>query len=352
CLPVVAKVGCGHTNLYNLEFNAATKKSLVYLPYRFFIEDKTLYVIENLSANKSIPLGARIESINDEPIQEIIDFILSCMPADGYNQSYRRRMASKGFTYYYHALYGINDQNKVSYTFENTEHELAFKCSELIPVENEVKEAVKPLDFQINEELNTGTLTVKTFAFYNNQSQFYNFIDSTFAIIESEELENLIIDLRGNQGGDPYCASYLLRSIANEPIQYYKDDTNYPELLVPQKSLGYELVNKPLVLIDGFGFSSTGHIAALIQEHNLGTFIGEELGSTYSCNGAQRNTTLEATGLFLQVGQKVVDVEVDPARYDKTKGIMPEIEVVSSVQSTLDNRDLVMERALDLIRVR
>ena len=77
CLPIVAKVGCGHTNLYNLEYNAATKKSLVYLPFRFIIEHNQLFVIENLSENEIIPLGATIESINGECIQEILKFILS-----------------------------------------------------------------------------------------------------------------------------------------------------------------------------------------------------------------------------------------------------------------------------------
>jgi len=350
CLPIVAKVGCGHTNLYNLKYNAATKKSLVYLPYRVIIENGKLYVIENLSTNKSIPLGARIESINGKPIQEIIAFIVSAMPADGYNKSYRRRMASKGFTYYYHALYGINDYNTLSYVHNGKTKKLAFKCSELIPLEGQTEKKAKKLDFKIDQETNAGIITIKTFSFYNNVAHFQKFIDSTFTTIKKQRIENIIIDLRGNQGGDPYCSSYLLRAIANKPIQYYKDDTSYPKLLVPQKSLGYKLANKPLILIDGFGFSSTGHVAALIQEHNLGVFIGEELGATYSCNGAQRNTALGKTELFLQVGQKVVDVEVDPSKYDKTKGIKPNIEVKSNIQSTLDKRDIVLEKAFSLFR--
>lgn len=350
CLPIVAKVGCGHTNLYNLEYNAATKKSLVYLPYRFIIEDNDLYVIENLSANKSLPLGAKIESINGKPIQEIITFIRNAMPADGYNKSYRRRMASKGFTYFYHALYGINDYNKLSYVYEGKTEVLDLKCSELVPIEKPTEKATPKLDFKINQASNTGIITIKTFSFYNDLAQFKQFIDNTFTTIEQQNLENIIIDLRGNQGGDPYCSSYLLRALATEPIQYYKDDTNYPELIVPQKSLGYQLEHKPVILIDGFGFSSTGHVAALIKEHNLGTFIGEELGSTYSCNGAQRNVMLEQTGLFLQIGQKVVDVAVDPTKYDKTRGILPDIAVKSTIQSTLAKKDLIMEQAVKFLK--
>ena len=349
-LPIVAKVGCGHTNLYNLEYNAATKKSLVFLPYRFVIESNKLYVIENLSENKLIPLGSTIESINGKPIQEILNFILSSMSADGYNASYRKRMASKGFTYYYHSLFGINDYNEISYQFDDVTERLEFKCSELIPNGNFLKNSDASLNFEVNEELQAGILTIKTFSFYNEVDKFRKFIDSSFTIVQNEKLENIIIDLRGNQGGDPYCSSYLLRAISNEPIQYYRDDKDYPELLRPNQSLGFDLPNKTYVLIDGFGFSSTGHLCALIKEHDLGTFIGEELGSTYSCNGGQENTILKNTGLFLQVGQKVVDVMVNPKNFDKTRGILPDIKVKSDYQSIISGRDAYMEKALELIK--
>ncbi|MDO1502359.1 S41 family peptidase [Winogradskyella maritima] len=352
CLPIVAKIGCGHTNLYNVDYNASTKKSLVYLPYRFVIEDNQLYVIENLSENKVIPLGASIESINGEPIQDILTFILASMPADGYNISYRKRMASKGFTYYYHSLFGINDFNELSYKFGDTIKTLDFKCSKLIANKSFSKTADESLNFEIDEELNTGILTIKTFSFYDNVLRFHKFIDSSFAVLKKKNLKNLVIDLRGNQGGDPYCSSYLLRAISNEPIQYYRDDIDYPELLKSQDGLGFKLQNKPYILIDGFGFSSTGHFSALIKEHDLGIFVGEELGSTYSCNGGQENTILKNTGLFLQVGQKVVDVMVNPNNFDKSKGIMPDVTVKTNIQSRIENRDIYMEKVFELIKNR
>ena len=351
CLPIVAKVGCGHTNLYNLEYNAATKEALVYLPYKFIIEDNQLYVIENLSSNSLIPLGSKITSINGKPIKDIINFILESMPADGYNKSYKKRMASKGFTYYYHALFGINDYNYLSYSFEGETKDLDFKCSELIPSKSLIAKDTKPLDFRIDQENNTAIITIKTFSFYNNVSHFEKFINTSFNTIKEYKLDNVILDLRGNQGGDPYCSSYLLRAISKKPIQYYKDDKDYPELIQPQKELGFTLKNKPYILIDGLGFSSTGHLAALIKEHDLGIFIGEELGSTYSCNGGQRNTTLTNTKLFLQVGQKTVDVMVNASDFNKSIGILPDISIITDYKSIIEKRDVVLENVFEIIKI-
>lgn len=349
CLPVVAKIGCGHTNLYNLEFNSATKKALVYLPYKFTIENDKLYVIKNLSANQQIPLGATIITINDKPIEEIINFILTSISADGYNKNYKKRMASKGFTYYYHTLFGISDFNKITFKINGKTESIAFKCSKLVSLKKAENINEKLLDFKIEKPKNLAVIKIKSFAFYNKVNEFYSFIDNAFSQVKEQKLENIVIDLRGNQGGDPYCASYLLRAIANKSIQYYKDDTDYAELIKPQNTLGYSLINKPYILIDGLGFSSTGHFSAIVKQHGLGIFVGEELGSTYSCNGGQRNTTLTNTKFFLQVGQKVVDVLVDANRFKKSKGIMPDINVETNYHSIINNKDLVMEKIYDLI---
>ncbi len=45
---------------------------------------------------------------------------------------------------------------------------------------------------------------------------YKTFLDKSFSILVTKKVEHLIIDLRGNSGGDPYCGSYLLEYIAKK----------------------------------------------------------------------------------------------------------------------------------------
>jgi len=352
CLPVVSKIGCGHTNLYNLHYNNMTKKSLVHLPYRVVISKGRLFVLENLSTNKMVPLGAEIVEINGKPVTEIIAFVMDCVPADGHNVSYKRQLASKGFTYYYHSLFGLRNRNTIKYLLkgENKLLELDLKSLKAAPAKK--KKRKKALDFQMQKEIGVGILTIRTFSFYQQKQKFYSFIDQSMKSFFENKLRHLVIDLRGNQGGDPYCSSYLLRAIADRPIQYYQSDLNYPELLRPAPSLGFSFPFKTMVLIDGLGFSSTGHFAALVKEHHLGIFVGQPLGSTFRCYGGRRNSHPKNTGLFLQVGQKQVDVKVTPSEFKLEQGIQPDFAVQPTVKDQIDQRDLWLEKVKEIVAKR
>ncbi len=348
CAPIVTKIGCGHTNLYNLEYNADTKKYLVYLPYKVEIIGDEVFITKNLSYNNPIDLGAKIIKIDGINITDLTNFIISCVSADGYDMNYKKRMTSKGFTYYLHSLFGIKNEYQITYELNGKIYEKTIELNKLLPAQNETNGiADNPeLIFDIDENSKTAIITIKSFSFYNNVVYFKSFIDDCLIKIQRKNLNYIIIDLRGNQGGDPYCSSYLLRAISNKPIAYYKNDKNYPELLKPQPSLGHNLKSKPYILIDGFGFSSTGHFGALVQQHKLGTFVGEEMGSTYSCNVAQKNVTLHNTKLFLQVAQKIVAVRVNAQNFDKRNGIVPDIPIKRTLATVLSNKDETLEYLL------
>lgn len=354
CAPIVARVGCGHTALYNLEFNKSTKQSLCYLPYKINLIDEKLYITKNLSLSHNLPLGAELLAINEKPINLILKTITDAIPADGYNNFYKARMIEQGFTYYYHTLFGLEEEYNIDYRVSETGkiRQLNFRLSNLSSIP---KDSIRPpndslLQFSLKPNLETAIITIKSFSFYNAASTFHSFVDECFKQIEEKDIKHIIIDLRGNKGGDPYCSSYLLRAIADHPITYYKDDESYPELLKPMLPLGNKLLNQPIILIDGFGFSSTGQFCALVKQHDLGVFIGEETGSTYTCNAHQKGLSLTHTGLYLQIAQKTVEVLVDTENFAPNRGIAPDVEVKYELNTLLNNEDLTLQRAIQLIQ--
>ena len=75
-------------------------------------------------------------------------------------------------------------------------------------------------------------------------------------------------------------------------------------------------------LIDGHGFSTTGHLCALLKYHKLGTFIGTETGGTYTCNAAGRTIQLKNTRLLLEISRKSFVAAV--TGLPKNRGIIPD----------------------------
>ena len=162
---------------------------------------------------------------------------------------------------------------------------------------------------------------------------------------------NLILDLRGNSGGDPFCAAHLLAYLAPAPVPYFaKVYPSYASLAKPLPLPENRFLGSLYTLIDGGCFSSTGHLCALFKFHKIGTFIGSETGGTYECNDAARTDTLRATGLRLRVARATYTVAVE--NMSRAKGVPPDYVVEPSIRDILSDRDPAMERAWSLIERR
>jgi C-terminal processing protease CtpA/Prc len=175
----------------------------------------------------------------------------------------------------------------------------------------------------------TAVLTISSFNYYewNNYPVFKSFLDSSMNIINNKKIKNLIIDVRYNRGGSQYPSIYLLQHLMDKPFTYYskaefegKTDKMYGEEII------YPLENrfkgKVYFLIDGNGNSTTGHFMSLVKAHNLGTIIGEELGSNQFCTAGQTLFRLSNTKLVISVANNT-HVSTATKLPDET-GILPD----------------------------
>ena len=177
---------------------------------------------------------------------------------------------------------------------------------------------------------------------------FFSFIDKAFHKIKQGNIKNLIIDLRGNGGGDPFCASYLLSYIEKEPYIYFsKPYGKYTELSKPIKLAKNHFRGDLFFIIDGSNFSTTGHFCSILKYHNLGTFIGTETGGTYTCNAAVRRLQLKNTRIILKIATKSFAAAVNG--FPKDRGIIPHHIVKTSIEDFKNNKDRVLDYTLKLI---
>lgn len=154
--------------------------------------------------------------------------------------------------------------------------------------------------------------------------------------------------LSGNAGGDPFCAAYLFSYLQHEPVPYFeKHYGRYDTLALPLPQPSGHFTGKLYTLIDGGGFSTTGHFCALLKYHGIGTFIGEETGATYTCTGSVTYPALEQTRIILGTARNQ-RYSVAVNGMDPRRGILPDHPVFPSPDDLESGRDAVFEFALSL----
>ncbi len=161
--------------------------------------------------------------------------------------------------------------------------------------------------------------------------------------------ENLILDLRGNDGGDPFCAAPLFSYLEHEPVPYFVESYGkYSQLAEPIPLAENRFTGNLFTLIDGRCNSTNGHFCSLLKYHKIGKFVGTEGGATYKCN-AGKNTQihLKNTRIMLFFGRSTYAAAVEGM--DKTQGILPDYTVVQTYRDFLDGKDTVLEYTFELI---
>jgi hypothetical protein len=194
-------------------------------------------------------------------------------------------------------------------------------------------------------------MTVNTFIYYDKADYFRNFMDSCFHLMKEKKIMDLILDLRGNDGGDPFCSSILFSYLQKSPVPYFAEPYSKYAVLadpipIPQNNFSGNLYT----LIDGSCGSTNGHFCALLKYHNIGKFVGTPSGSTYKCN-AGKNTEFRLLNskIIITIGRSTYSAAVD--NMDKTAPIMPDIIVNENYNDFLDNKDLFIEKAIENVAI-
>jgi hypothetical protein len=347
--PLKGNIGCGHAHLdYPGEYRkkVQTQKFPLILT---FLENRC-FVRKDLNENSSLPLFCEILSINEIEIGSIMDTLKSEISADGNNSSFKTSSLEICFQYYYANHFGVPKEYRIEYRTDGNGdvHEAvipAIPCSGI----NYSNKEPKDLDIQVFPKKDAAVLTIDSFSYYEEKNKiFFDFVDMAFSRIKNENIKNVIIDLRGNGGGDPFCASYLWAYIEREPYPYFSDPYGkYAELAKPIKRADNYFTGELFFLIDGSNFSTTGHFCSLVKYHEQGTFIGTETGSTHTCNAAVREFALKNTKIGLKIASRSFAAAVKG--FPKDRGIIPHHTVITQLEDLKNGKDRVLEYAFDLI---
>jgi len=354
--PLVAAVACGHTRLSTpMEYWASAPDRFFPLAVRIF--RGRLYVVGG-----PVPAGNEILRINGIASSGIISSLKSLVSSDGNNPGNVIVRVTAAFPWLYAHRYGFPQEFVVETWAPKEMKEAAFRLRPAtfagLPADafartRSTSTGDPNLDFEIlSDPADTAVLTIRSFAYYQSVERFESFLDDSFARIRKTGIKSLILDLRNNAGGDPFCTTPLLGYLEPKPVPYFAREYpgGYARLAGPIPRAENAFEGKLYVLINAGCFSSTGHLVALFKEHAIGTLIGTPTGGTYECNDAAREFILENTRLRLFVARMTFTAAVkNQLRFH---GVSPDVAIEPTIDDYLSGRDADKEAALSLIKKR
>lgn len=416
----VSFIKCGHTYLNPLNQNKSVRERLfgrrTYLPFYFRLLDQRIILTGNASAKK-ISHGSEITKINGIPVAQIIESLLSVTTADGNNTpSTRLKELELGiveenreqlFDFFFPIFFPMKEP---VFTVEAVDYEskktVKFQVLALTKAERrERTEAIygKTPTYDDGWNFAIGTdgvaiLRIGNFITWRLKTvEPKKFLADAFARLRTEKVKSLIVDLRGNGGGDTDTGYELARYLARKPLPPYirgkrlvRNVMARPELATYLKSYSaelkaqltngiaqsrfrksrsgyFEILPRPelesyppvipypdqfrgnvFLISDSINASAAFQFFDFVRTNHLGTIVGQE-------TGGNRQGINGGNFYFLNLPNSGLEIDI-PAYFQaplapaKDSGVVPDLPVKETVYDIAAGRDAEVEFIKELIR--
>jgi len=418
---LTGQIRCGHTflNPYN-QADVLGKRLFggkTYLPFYFQIIDGKIIVTENASP-QTLAKGSEIRKINGIPAKKIIETLLSVTAADGRNTVAHRVQAIELarfeaeryalFDWYFPLFFPLE---KESFTVEASDFATKKTLRFSVPAMNKIERAAEiekrygkaptyddGWKFEIQTDATAYLKIENSITWRLKEIKFREFLAEAFAKMRAGNIKNLVIDLRGNDGGDtqigfelarylarknlpPYIATRrLVRNVAAQAdlakyLDTYSDELKsalqkgVPENLYKKAENGFfeilpnanvttfpavepyenNFQGKTYIISDASNASATFQFLNYARENELATIVGQETGGNrQGINGGNY--------FFLNLPNSKIEIDV-PVYYfaplggaRKDEGVAPDVRVKRAPEDVGSDFDREMFVVKQLIK--
>lgn len=406
---VTARINCGHTSIRSSKawskYSDTVRVGKMF-PLSMKLWNDTMLVTANLNRKDSIlRRGTQVTRLNGKTVPELTDTLFRYISTDGYNRTHKyQTLSNRGyFGALYTLLYGPSEKYELEYTDStgitrqvtipaynpaaDTAGRLALRPPAKIPRPSRrerKRQAISTIRLlKIDTVNHSAMMTLSTFSRGYGLRKFFR---QSFRALRDNRITHLIVDVRGNGGGNVNTSTLLTKYITDKPFKladslyairkqspYYRyiQNHHWNKLFISffthkQKDgyyhFGYferhyfkpkqqhHFNGKTYIVTGGNSFSATTLFAsALLKQENV-LVVGEETGG-----GAYGNTawlipdvTLPETGVRFRL--PLFRLVIDKEAIQNGRGVQPEIMSFPSIEAIRRNADFKIETVMELIR--
>ena len=399
--PLTNKIHCGHTSFsMSKGWNRFIKnKRIPSFPLYVKVWKDTMVVTANLNRKDSvIKKGMLITAINGLKNADVIKKLLSYLPEDGYEENVNYIRLSTSFPYFHRNVFGIYKTYSVQYIDSAGKEKKT-----LLPLFSVVEDTLKKIkNFPLikqkhlthKEKLENirslkidSDLALITVNSFSGGSHLKSFFRQTFKAIAKSKNKNVVIDLRGNGGGDISNYVSLAKYIRNTPFKVAdtavatskgfggytkyiksgffnniglflftkkKSDRHYHFSYWENHTMRPKTKNlftgDVYVLTNGLTFSASSLFCNAVKGQSNVTLVGENTGGGWYGNSGIMIPDITLPNTKLRVRLPMFRLVQYQHVSKKGTGVEPDIYIGPTVEASKKDIDRKMEAVKDLIK--
>lgn len=404
--PLLSKIHCGHTS-FNMSkgwYKFIRNKKIPSFPLFLKVWNDTMVVEGNLNKQDSmLKKGTVITSINGLSNKDLLAYMFSFLPQDGFENNLNNMRLSTGFPFYHRNIFGLYKRYSVKYLDSTGAEKKAYVpyYNPLADSLNNSKDSIKKIkhdtsvnklskklrliqlrSLKINEQESTANMELYTFS----KSHLKRFFRHSFRTIKKKHIQNLILDIRGNGGGD--INNYVALTRYLRKTNFKVSDTTFASTrsLAPYTkyirsgffiNLGLLIFThkkneqfhfrywerhsfKPkqnnhfngniYVLSNGYTFSASSLFCNAIKGQDNVKIVGENTGGGWYGNSGIFLPEIILPNTKLRIRLPLFRI----VNYDhigfKGTGVIPDVRVMPTVEAVQKNVDLKILKVKELIK--
>lgn len=395
----VAGIHCGHTSVDPDEALRKVIEEMPLLPLALHAEDGGLVVQFNSTRNdQTIRPGMRVVAINGRPVADLLPKFEAVMSSDGDVKTGVWNHILKLFPIFYGVAVDSSGRFEIE-AVDETGNKIKATLNGVTQVDqanndNPVNAAVNAAAHKWHwatenqalrflKEPDIAEIRVQYFV----GDDFSQKIKDMFKVLHEKGTKTLILDLRGNGGGQDTYGAMLVSYLTDKPFRYFdhiniknispsfkeriewdaKEEDRLRNGTTPNAKGGFfvmprlhtglgeqqpaeqPFLGEVFVLIDGGTFSTAADFCAVVHHLKRATFIGEETGGGYYGNNSGLSVRVALPHSHLQVRIPMYEYwNAVPGYEGKRRGTIPDHPIATKVADLIRGEDAALNLAVEL----